>query len=58
MTYNVLSGTLNPTQSINQSVSGDRSFSIAGPWLWTSLPEDAHQSASTLTIFHRQLLKH
>jgi len=37
--------------------AGDRSFAIAGPQLWNSLPADV-RSASALTTFRKKLKTH
>jgi len=36
---------------------GDRSFAVAGPWLWNTLPEDI-TSAPSLLVFLRKLMTH
>jgi len=55
-TWGGLSGTVVPRTL--QSRLGDRSFGVAGPRLWNSLPAELRQQDICLTEFRRLLRRH
>ena len=54
----VSGGTLSLIHSLTHTRLGDRSFPVAGPRLWNSIPSNLRQSDLTLQQFRRSLKTH